>query len=52
MNQGRRKKITSFLASIATVADLVHCRPYFQVGNVVHRYIGRQTQVGFPWAFL
>ncbi|KAG8634374.1 hypothetical protein MANES_17G037100v8 [Manihot esculenta] len=45
MMHGSRKKVLSFLANISTVADLVQCKPYFQVGNVVHRYIGRQTQV-------
>ncbi|KAJ9169072.1 hypothetical protein P3X46_020540 [Hevea brasiliensis] len=45
MMRGCRRKVTSFLANISTVADLVRYRPYFQVGNVVHRYIGRQTQV-------
>ncbi|KAB2029638.1 hypothetical protein ES319_D05G177500v1 [Gossypium barbadense] len=29
----------------ANIADLVHCRPYFQVGNIVHRYVGHQTRV-------
>ncbi|XP_031264927.1 phospholipase A I-like [Pistacia vera] len=43
--QSNRRKAASFLANISTIADLVRCRPYFQVGNVVHRYIGRQTQV-------
>eukprot|EP00258_Populus_trichocarpa_P039594 XP_024455613.1 phospholipase A I isoform X4 [Populus trichocarpa] len=45
MNRSRHRKIASLLANISTVADLVHCKPYFQVGNVIHRYIGRQTQV-------
>ncbi|KAJ6767317.1 CALCIUM-INDEPENDENT PHOSPHOLIPASE A2-GAMMA [Salix purpurea] len=45
MNQSHHRKITSLLANISTVADLVHYKPYFQVGNVIHRYIGRQTQV-------
>ncbi|XP_011037686.1 PREDICTED: phospholipase A I isoform X2 [Populus euphratica] len=45
MNRSRHRKIASLLANILTVADLVHCKPYFQVGNVIHRYIGRQTQV-------
>ncbi|KAJ4838695.1 Phospholipase A I [Turnera subulata] len=45
MFRTRLKKITSLLASISTVADLVRCRPSFQIGNVIHRYIGRQTQV-------
>lgn len=43
--RSRHKKLPSVLANISSVADLVHIRPYFQVGNVVHRYIGRQTQV-------
>ncbi|KAK9267198.1 hypothetical protein L1049_009618 [Liquidambar formosana] len=43
--RSRRKKDTSILANISTIADLVACRPYFQIGGVVHRYIGRQTQV-------
>ncbi|KAJ8761900.1 hypothetical protein K2173_005611 [Erythroxylum novogranatense] len=41
----RRHKMTSVLANISTVSDLVRYRPYFQVGNIMHRYIGRQTQV-------
>ncbi|CAN1196966.1 Phospholipase A I [Linum perenne] len=45
MMRSHRRKGTSFLSKISTVADLVSSRPYFQVGNVVHRYIGRQTQV-------
>ncbi|CAI0468244.1 unnamed protein product [Linum tenue] len=45
MMKCHRRQVTSFLSKISTVADLVRCRPYFQVGNVVHRYIGRQTQV-------
>lgn len=48
MVRGRRRKVTSLLANISTVSDLVRYRPYFQVGNVVHRYIGRQTQVCVP----
>ncbi|XP_044461898.1 phospholipase A I-like isoform X2 [Mangifera indica] len=43
--RSNRRKAASVLASISTIADLVRCRPYFQVDNVVHRYIGRQTQV-------
>ncbi|KAM7530779.1 hypothetical protein LguiB_034189 [Lonicera macranthoides] len=45
MMRGQRKKYASTISNISTVADLVACRPYFQVGCVVHRYIGRQTQV-------
>ncbi|CAI9087783.1 OLC1v1021952C1 [Oldenlandia corymbosa var. corymbosa] len=43
--RGRRRKYASRIANICTVSDLVSCRPYFQIGGVVHRYIGRQTQV-------
>ncbi|KAL3627536.1 Phospholipase A I [Castilleja foliolosa] len=45
MLKGRRRKYASVISNISTVADLVSCRPYFQIGGVVHRYIGRQTQV-------
>ncbi|KAG8385717.1 hypothetical protein BUALT_Bualt03G0074200 [Buddleja alternifolia] len=45
MLKGRRRKYTSVITHISTVADLVSCKPYFQIGGVVHRYIGRQTQV-------
>lgn len=45
MMRGQRKKYLSAITNISTVADLVSFRPYFQVGCVVHRYIGRQTQV-------
>ncbi|KAI3682880.1 hypothetical protein L1987_83215 [Smallanthus sonchifolius] len=40
-----RKRHSSHISNISTVADLVACRPCFQIGVVVHRYIGRQTQV-------
>lgn len=43
--RSNRRKGASVLSNISTIADLIHFRPYFQVGNVVHRYIGRQTQV-------
>nr|GLL23991.1 phospholipase A I-like isoform X2 [Ipomoea trifida] len=45
MIRGQRNKSASVINSISTVADLVSCRPYFQIGGVVHRFIGRQTQV-------
>lgn len=45
MMKGRRRTYASAITNISTVADLVSCRPYFQIGGVVHRYIGRQTQV-------
>ncbi|KAF3965203.1 hypothetical protein ACB098_05G177400 [Castanea mollissima] len=40
-----RRKGASVLANISTVSDLVSFRPYFQIGGIGHRYIGRQTQV-------
>ncbi|KAM0054390.1 putative phospholipase A(1) [Helianthus debilis subsp. tardiflorus] len=45
MLKGRRRKYTSAITNISRVSELVACRPYFQIGGVVHRYIGRQTQV-------
>ncbi|KAH9616106.1 hypothetical protein KSS87_023938 [Heliosperma pusillum] len=41
----RGRKEVSKLNSITRIADLVAYRPYFQIGCIVHRYIGRQTQV-------
>ncbi|CAN4083815.1 unnamed protein product [Withania somnifera] len=43
--QCRRRKYASVITDISTVADLVRCKPCFQIGGVVHRYIGHQTQV-------
>lgn len=43
--QSRRRKIASPFSTISNISDLVRARPYFQVGNIVHRYMGRQTQV-------
>ncbi|XP_012449915.1 phospholipase A I isoform X3 [Gossypium raimondii] len=43
--QSQRQKCVSPFANITTIADLVRCKPYFQVGKIGHRYIGRQTQV-------
>ncbi|XP_022723920.1 phospholipase A I-like [Durio zibethinus] len=43
--RSQHQKGASPFANITTIANLVHCRPYFQVGNIGHRYIGRQTQV-------
>ncbi|KAE8664472.1 hypothetical protein F3Y22_tig00112762pilonHSYRG00054 [Hibiscus syriacus] len=42
-SQGR--KGASPFANITTIADLIHCSPYFKVGNIGHKYIGRQTHV-------
>ncbi|KAL9236627.1 hypothetical protein vseg_011271 [Gypsophila vaccaria] len=41
----RGRKEMSKLNSTTTIADLVAYRPYFQIDCIVHRYIGRQTQV-------
>ncbi|KAG6641648.1 phospholipase A I-like isoform X1 [Carya illinoinensis] len=41
----RSKQETSLLSNISTVSDLVALRPYFQIGGIVHRYVGCQTQV-------
>ncbi|KAI3870576.1 hypothetical protein MKX03_022769 [Papaver bracteatum] len=45
MVEGRSRKVTTSLSKVLTVADLIACKPNFQIGCVVHRYIGRQTQV-------
>ncbi|KAF8030163.1 hypothetical protein BT93_E2559 [Corymbia citriodora subsp. variegata] len=43
--RGHHRKGISLLANISTVTDLVACRRHFQVGCVVHHYIGCQKQV-------
>ncbi|XP_054777187.1 phospholipase A I-like isoform X1 [Prosopis cineraria] len=43
--RSHRRKGASLLANISTVADLVAFKPYFQIGGIVHRYLGRQTIV-------
>ncbi|KAM5588647.1 phospholipase A I [Rosa sericea] len=43
--RNHRKKAGSPLSNISTVSDLVACKPIFQLGCIVHRYMGRQTQV-------
>ncbi|OWM83467.1 phospholipase A I isoform X2 [Punica granatum] len=45
MVRSHQRKAVSQLSNISNVADLVAIRPYFQIGCVAHRYIGRQTQV-------
>ncbi|XP_076931698.1 phospholipase A I-like [Bidens hawaiensis] len=45
MLKGHRRRQFSHISNISTVADLIACRPCFQIGIVVHRYIGRQIQV-------
>lgn len=42
--QSHRIKDVS-LANISTVSDLVVRKPHFQIGGIVHRYMGSQTQV-------
>lgn len=44
MMRARRRKDASVI-SMSTISDLVSCRPYFQIGGVVHRFIGRHSQV-------
>ncbi|RWR85093.1 phospholipase A I isoform X1 [Cinnamomum micranthum f. kanehirae] len=43
--RGRNRKEASAISKILNLADLVAYRPYFQVGGILHRYIGRQTHV-------
>nr|XP_027192226.1 phospholipase A I isoform X1 [Cicer arietinum] len=43
--RSHRRKGASLLASISTISDLVAFKPYFQIGGIVHRYLGRQTLV-------
>ncbi|KAE8670588.1 Phospholipase A I [Hibiscus syriacus] len=45
MMRSQGRKGASPFANITTITDLIHCRPYFKVGNIGHKYIGRQTQV-------
>lgn len=43
--RGRNRKEASAISKVLNLADLVAYRPYFQVGGILHRYIGRQTHV-------
>ncbi|KAI4298662.1 hypothetical protein L6164_032195 [Bauhinia variegata] len=43
--RNHRRKGASMLSRISTVSDLVAFKPYFQIGCIVHRYLGRQTLV-------
>lgn len=43
--RSHRRKGASLLANVLTVSDLVAVKPHFQIGGIVHRYLGRQTQV-------
>jgi len=45
MMRGRKRKDVYSLTKILSVSDLVAQWPKFQVGGILHRYIGRQTQV-------
>lgn len=42
---GHHLKKSSVMPKISTIADLVARYPRFQLGDVLHRFIGRQTQV-------
>ncbi|CAJ1941306.1 unnamed protein product [Sphenostylis stenocarpa] len=43
--RSHRRKGASLLANISTISALVAFKPYFQIGGIVHRYLGRQTLV-------
>ncbi|XP_027922145.1 phospholipase A I isoform X2 [Vigna unguiculata] len=43
--RSHRRKGANLLANISTISDLVAFKPYFQIGGIVHRYLGRQTLV-------
>lgn len=43
--RSHRRKGASLLANISTISDLVAFKPYFHIGGIVHRYLGRQTLV-------
>ncbi|WJX95927.1 hypothetical protein P8452_77191 [Trifolium repens] len=43
--RSHRRKSASLLANVSTISDLVAFKPYFQIGGIVHRYLGRQTLV-------
>ncbi|XP_068666286.1 phospholipase A I-like isoform X2 [Aristolochia californica] len=43
--RGHSRKDAAILAKMSTVGELVAYHPHFQVGGIVHRYIGRQTHV-------
>ncbi|GMI93322.1 hypothetical protein like AT1G61850 [Hibiscus trionum] len=45
MMRSQGRKGASPFANVTTIADLIRCSPYFQVGNIGYKYIGRQTQV-------
>lgn len=43
--RSHRRKGASLLASISCISELVAYKPYFHIGGIVHRYLGRQTLV-------
>ncbi|KAI4295872.1 hypothetical protein L6164_035870 [Bauhinia variegata] len=43
--RSHRRKGASVLSNVSTVSDLVAFKPYFQIGGIVHRYLGRQTLI-------
>lgn len=50
--RSHRRKGASLLSNVLTVSDLVALKPYFEIGGIVHRYLGRQTQVCYLGIFL
>ncbi|GKA83151.1 phospholipase A I-like protein [Tanacetum coccineum] len=47
MLRGRRRRYMSDISHINIVADLVASKPCFHIEAVVHRFMGRQTQICF-----
>lgn len=43
--RSHRRKGASLLGNISTISELVAFKPYFEIGGIVHRYLGRQTLV-------
>lgn len=43
--RNRHRKCSSLLANISSVSDLVAAKPFFQIGGILHRFVGRQTLV-------
>lgn len=43
--RSHRRKGASLLGKISTISELVAFKPYFEIGGIVHRYLGRQTLV-------
>ncbi|XP_016197443.1 phospholipase A I isoform X3 [Arachis ipaensis] len=43
--RSHRRKGASLLSNISTISELVAFKPHFQIGDIVHRYLSRQTMV-------